>query len=288
MKRRNLKNTGYWFAGIGWLAFVFSSCTAEMAGEPYITEGTPVTIRAEIDTTRLVTRATGVDSYDPSSFSSNDQICIIKTRNGSTKSVYYKMNTSSEWEVVGNDPITLQIGAQYQAKYPFNYSGIKTNQSTAADYRASNYLLTKNITSSNGVLDFTGEGAFAHQNTKITLSFTGSPALSTATSNFTDFSISATGLRTGGTNAEQITFFHLEESKFDWCGIVYPQNKNVDITLSLTYNKVTYKAKITCPTAAGTHYKYTLTLKNNLLVPTGTEIEGWTDNTVHTGDFTTN
>lgn len=252
----------------------------------------PAIIRAEIDTTGLATRADNpTNEYERKNFITNDQISISKIYNGSTASpVFYKMGSDLKWAVVGTSAITLQAGATYQAKFPFDYSEIKQNQSTTENYLASNYLLTKAISSRNGVLNFTGDGAFVHQNTKITLAFTGhnNSALSTDVSDFSNFTISASGLRTGKADTEeQIVFYRPDATAFTWCGIVFPKGGTdaTTIALSLTYNEVTYKTTISCPMAAGTHYKYTLAIKDDYLVPTGTEITGWTNETVHTGDF---
>lgn len=294
MNKRNLQNTGSWLAGLCCFFLIYSSCTAEIAEEPHSTDGMPAIIRAEIDTTGLATRADDpTNEYERKNFITNDQISISKIYNGSTASpVFYKMGSDSEWAVVGTSAITLQAGATYQAKFPIN-SEIKQNQSTAENYLASNLLQTKAISSRDGVLNFTGDGAFVHQNTKITLAFTGNnnAALSTAVSNFSNFTISANGLRTGKAETkEEIVFYRPEATTFTWCGIVYPKGgtEATTIALSLTYNEVTYKTTISCPMEAGTHYKYKLQIKNDYLVPTGTEITGWTNETVHTGDFDTN
>lgn len=285
MKTRNIPQTGYRLSAILCLALIVSSCTSEIV-EDRLPDGTPVTVKAEIDPAPPVSRAVDVsNAYDRTTFVADDQIRITKKYNTTTKSVFYKYN-GTEWAAVGNDQITLQAGATYQARYPYSDPGIERDQSTAANYLKSNLLETEVITSRDGVLNFTGDNAFKHKNTKITLSFSGEGA--TLNGDFSNFTISAIGLRTGSSTEEQITFYRLDAGTYDWCGIVYPIRNSTEISLSLTYDGVDYNTTIACPMAVGTHYKYTLKIKNNLLVPTGTEIAKWKDETVYTGDFDKN
>lgn len=283
MKTRNIPQTGYCLSAILCLTLIVSSCTSEIV-EDRLPDGTPVTVKAEIDPAPPVSRAVDAsNAYDRTTFVADDQIRITKTYNKTTKSVFYKYN-GTMWAAVGNEQITLQAGATYQARYPYSDPGIERDQSIAANYLKSNLLETEVITSRDGVLNFTGDNAFKHKNTKITLSFSGEGAA--LNGDFSNFTISATGLRTGADSEEQITFYRPEAGTYNWCGIVYPIASSTKISLSLTYDGVDYKTTIACPMAIGTHYKYTLTIKNNLLVPTGTEIAKWKNNPVHTGDFT--
>ena len=139
------------------------------------------------------------------------------------------------------------------------------------------------ITSRDGVLNFTGANAFTHQYTKITLNFkakTGS-----LSGNFANTLISAPGLYSGGAGDESISLFRPDPNAYSWSGIVYPKNTDTAISLSLDYGGVTYKVSLDCAMATGKHYNYTLTIENGILVPSGSSIAEWKDE-VTSGELT--
>lgn len=96
------------------------------------------------------------------------------------------------------------------------------------------------------------------------------------------FQVSGAGLQTGGTTSEFIKLYHPGDKT--WCGIVHPKESGTTaITITLTYNGVNYSSTINCALAAKTHYQYTLSLRDDILVPEANGILGWTDDFNYTG-----
>lgn len=260
------------------------SCTNEVLIDDFqVSEGDPVHLIAEIDNS-LPTKANlpASNEYDRMQFISGDKIRVFKKYGGTVKQqVDYSFDADS-WITTDKNPVTLQASATYYAVYPYNNEGtadkggILQNQTDKMSYLQSNRLQTIEIFSRDGVLRFTGENAFIHKNTKLTLLFqpdTGAPALS---GSFKSTLIIGPGLRTGGSTEESISLYRPDNLEYSWCGILYPQNSNTDISISLTYENVVYKVTLTCGMKPGTHYSYTLTIKNGILVPTGSSIQDWT------------
>lgn len=270
------------------------ACSSEVTeGGLLAEEGTPVKIMAEIQELTQTKAAVVENSYDRTSFIDGDKIRVNRIEgNASAQRVDYTYTAGSPntWTTTA-EPIVLKAGSKYEATYPSDYTNILQDQSKldGSDFLRSNLLKSGQITSRDGVLRFTeaNGGAFTHQNVKLTLVFkvsTGSLA-----GDFTTALLSAPGLITGGNNTENITLFRPDDAAYTWCGIVYPKGGSgtTDLALQLTYQGVVYKATLSCGLAAGTHYTYTLTLKNDILVPEGSTIDDWkTDpNGDYTGDF---
>lgn len=265
------------------------ACSAEMPLGLAAEEGTPVEIVAEIQD---VQQTKAVADYDrTSSFIANDKVRVYRLVNESRvqQADYTCSGSGSAWTLSSSDPVTLQAASEYEAVFPSDYTGIRQDQSAAdgSGYLKSNYLKSGKITSRDGILRFTDAGAFVHQNVKLTLEFkvqSGGGTDNKPAVDFTNALLSAPGLLNGGSDDENITLYRPDASAYLWCGIVYPKNANTTLNLQLTYQGVVYKAAVSCALAAGTHYRYTLTLKNNILVPEGGTIEGW--KTDSTGDYT--
>lgn len=267
------------------LLLAWTSCSDEAVISGPAEGEIPITIQAEISapesTTRTETAEDATNDYDRSSFMTGDVIRVTRTTSANTSTyAKYQLAEGGKWEPLGT-PISLRIGATYQATFPENYSSIANDQSTQAKYLASNLLKTPDLASSTGELNFTGENAFVHQNTKITLVFSGAAGATSLSGNFSNFTISGNGLYSGGNTEETMYFYRPNNNVSTWCGIVYPKNAievnpaSTEISLSLTYDQVNYKAKISCPMVAGKHYKYKLTIQNDILVPEGMAIDGW-------------
>lgn len=298
MKTVNLQIPKIRLAGICGLFLAWTACSNEAVVDDPSGEGIPVTIRAEINTSGDETRADAAtvdpaNEYDRSSFVKGDVIRVARTVVNPDFKDYILGEDGKTWSVQGGTQLSLRIGANYGATYPSTYSSIASNQTTKDDYLASNLLKTPVGTSSSGELAFTGSNAFVHQNTKITLEFSGDGGNATlAMDKFSDFTISATGLRTGASATEQMTFYRPSNQAAIWHGIVYPNKNstvqssvNTVISLVLKYDNVKYSADINCPMIAGKHYNYSLKIRNDVLVPDGMTIDKWTDNDVRTGDF---
>lgn len=305
MKTVNLQIQTVRLAGLFCLLLAWTACSDETVIDPP-GEDTPIMIRAEISTSDADTRADGRETtetvtddpanvYDRSSFIANDKIRVTRTNPSDSKD--YLLGADGKWAVVGTAPLTLRIRANYEATFPHDYKNIQKDQSMQANYLASNLLKSPAATSSSGELNFTGDNAFLHQNTKITLVFTGKAGADASgkgaalTGTFSNFTITGTGLYTGGASSEQMSFYRPEANVATWHGIVYPQKgtstTGTDISLALTYDNVKYSATIKCPMEAGKHYRYDLKIENDILIPDGMTIENWKSGESYTGGFDT-
>lgn len=267
-----IRITGCFLLAAGW------GCSMELPSELVAEEGTPVKIMAEIQEISQ-TKAdpeTTENSYDRSSFINTDKIRVYRLVNGTVAHQVDYTYSASAWSTATASPVTLQAGSTYQASYPSDYTGILQDQSAAdgSGFLKSNYLKSETVTSRDGILHFTGDGAFKRQNAKLTLVFQLDGG-SSPDGAFTSALLSAPGLISGGGNDENITLYRPAANAYTWCGIVYPKGGATTISLQLTYKGVVYKAAFSCSLAAGTHYKYTMTLKNNILVPKGSAVEDW-------------
>lgn len=272
-------------AGYLLLSTAMCSCTNEIIFDPASSgEAIPLKIEAGIElregTNSVTTDA--ANSYDRTTFINGDVITVRKEYgNQITGTANYTL-TDGAW-TASNNKVTLQAGANYQARYPSNYS-IQTNQSTEDGYRQSNLLETPKVSSPQDEnLSFTGDNAFKHVNSKLSLVLK-SKGGSLNSNNLKSLQISGTAIA-GGSGTEYVTPLRPNANEFTWCCILSPQNTSTSITVSLNYYGVTYNSTINCALAADTHYTYTLTLKDNELISTGSEIKGWTDVPAKTGEL---
>lgn len=257
-------------------------CSNEMPIGELTKEGKPVKVFAEIATPVCSTKAAAADNaYDRSSFLAADKIRVTKTYNGAKTVVDYTYSGTA-W-TAASTPLTLQAGATYQAVFPAdNNTAIQPDQSTKENYIKSNRLETAVVESPlTEELNFTiGNNApFSHLYAKLTLAFSGTNTLSGAAS----LEVSAMGLRSGGSADEHIVLFRPSATEYTWCGIVYPGQKTVKVLLAI--GDVSYPVELSCALLAGRNYKYTLTLRNDIVVPVANEITDWKDETAYTGEF---
>lgn len=273
-------------AGYLLLSTAMCSCTNEIIFDPASSgEAIPLKIEAGIElregTNSATTEAT--NSYDRTTFINGDVITVRKEYGNESPITANYTLTDGVWTAPNNNKVTLQAGANYQARYPSNYS-IQTNQSTADGYRQSNLLETPKVSSPRDEnLSFTGNNAFKHVNSKLSLVLKSKEG-SLNSDNLKSLQISGTAIA-GGTGTDYVTPFRPDAAGFTWCCILNPLNTPTSITVSLTYYGVTYKSTISCALAADTHYTYTLTLKDNELISTGSDIKGWTEVSAATGDL---
>lgn len=258
------------------------ACTGETLLSPS-GEGKPVIVNAEINSDQPVTEITRAltdeNTYDRSKFITGDKIRITRTNLANKSEVVdYLLDVDNQWTTTAT-PLTLLAGASYQAVYPAgNDAGIIYDQSSVDNYIKSNRLVSASIKApETDKLKF----VFDHQNTKLTLEF--NPKVSGAIPADFSFQVSAPGLRTGGADSEPIKLFRPNDEALTWCGIVFPKNAETTITVTLTYNGVNYNSTFKCLLSPKTHYKYTLSIHNNILVPEANEILGWTDEINYTG-----
>lgn len=273
-------------AGYLLLSTAMCSCTNEIIFDPASSgEAIPLKIEAGIElregTSSATTEAT--NSYDRTTFTEGDVIIVRKEYGSKIETASYTL-TSNEWTAPKDNKVTLQAGANYQARYPSNYDAINTDQSTANGYLQSNLLETPKVSSPQDEnLSFTGNNAFKHVNSKLSLVLQSKEG-SLNSDNLKSLQISGTAIA-GGIGTDYVTPFRPDGTGFMWCCILSPKNTSTSITVSLTYYGVTYKSTISCTLAADTHYTYTLTLKDNELISTGSDIKGWTDVSAATGDL---
>lgn len=275
-------------AGYLLLSTAMCSCTNEIIFDPASSgEAIPLKIEAGIElregTNSATTEAT--NSYDRTTFINGDVITVRKEYGNESPITANYTLTDGVWTAPNNNKVTLQAGANYQARYPSNYS-IQTNQSTADGYRQSNLLETPKVSSPRDEnLSFTGDNVFKHVNSKLSLVLKSSNTDATLNSEkLQSLQISGTAIA-GGTGTDYVTPFRPDAAGFAWCCILNPLNTPTSITVSLTYYGVTYKSTISCTLAADTHYTYTLTLKDDELISTGSEIKGWEEVSAATGDL---
>lgn len=258
------------------------ACTGETLLSPS-GEGKPVIVNAEINSDQPVTEITRAqteeNTYDRSTFITSDKIRITRTTLANkSEAADYQLGEDGQWTSTST-PLTLLAGASYQAVYPAgNDAGIMYDQSSVDNYIKSNRLVSASIKApETEILKF----VFDHQNTKLTLEF--NPKVSGEIPPDFSFQVSAPGLRTGGADSEPIKLFRPNDESLTWCGIVFPKNAETTITVTLTYNGVNYNSTFKCLLAPKTHYKYTLSIHNNILVPEANGILGWTDEINYTG-----
>lgn len=274
-------------AGYLLLSTAMCSCTNEIIFDPASSgEAIPLKIEAGIELREGTSSATteAANSYDRTTFTEGDVIIVRKEYGSKIETASYTL-TSGKWTAPKDNKVTLQAGANYQARYPSNYS-IQTNQSTEDGYRRSNLLETPKVSSPQDEnLSFTGDNVFKHVNSKLSLVLKSSNADATLNSdNLQSLQISGTAIA-GGIGTDYVTPFRPDGTGFMWCCILSPKNASTSITVSLTYYGVTYNSTISCALAADTHYTYTLTLKDDELISTGSEIKGWEDVSAATGDL---
>lgn len=257
------------------------ACTGETMLSPS-GEGKPVIVNAEINSDQPITEITRAqieeNTYDRSTFIASDKIRITRTTLANrSEAADYQLDEDGQWTSTST-PLTLLAGASYQAVYPAgNDAVIIYDQSSVDNYIKSNRLVSAIIKApQTEKLGFT----FEHQNTKLTLVF--APKVASSLPADFSFQVSGAGLQTGGTTSEFIKLYHPGDKT--WCGIVHPKESGTTaITITLTYNGVNYSSTINCALAAKTHYQYTLSLRDDILVPEANGILGWTDDFNYTG-----
>ncbi len=251
-------------------------------------DGSPLTLVAGIESissNETLTRATAENEYDRSTFKVNDRIRITRTRSGSASSTVDYIYNGTAWApVISGSDLLFESGATYQAVYPLDYNGVRSDQKTVENYRLSNRLETPaTVKASNtGVLSFKNPDWFVHKNVKLTLKFEGKVTLP-ATS---DFSVQGVGLYSGGSSDENVYPFRPDDTKHDWHVIIAPKAVATDINVTvITSNGVSYKCKVSCGRVAGKNYIYTLTIQNDVLVPVGETIKPWVNESVFDGSL---
>ena len=230
--------------------------------------------RAEARET-VASSPTGSAMYDRDKFYDGDQIRIQQTKGdaqtlpvGTTNECNYKL-TSDTWTATpAASGLNYIAGATYQAFYPTVHQKILQDQSTAENFRLSNLMQSPVLTPGGAQLNFTGDNALTHAYSRVTLIF----SLSQTSASTPTLRVSGTGLYSGGTGTETLTFYKIESNQYT--AIVSPAQSGA-LSVTLTLDGISYPATLTCARTVNTHYTYTLNIKNGILVPLSEEIKGW-------------
>ena len=267
-------------------------------------EGYAMTVNADIAGTgihsreALPTDAGSSAMYDRDKFYDGDQIRILQTKGdaqtlpvGTTNECNYQLIQSGSKETWVATPVAnglnYMAGATYRAFYPVTHDRILLDQSTAEYFRQSNLMQSRTLTPTSTQLSFTGGDALTHAYSRVTLKF----ALNSTSATDYTFTFSGNGIQDGTTTGTQYIKMLKENESNTYTAIVSPITATVDgtttrtLNVSLTVGGVTYPAQLQCACAVNTHYTYTLTIHNDILVSTSHSIAEWKTGTTTSGEL---
>ena len=268
-------------------------------------EGYAMTVNADIAGTgihsreALPTDAGSSAMYDRDKFYDGDQIRIQQTKDaaqilpvGTTNECNYQLIQSGSKETWVATPVANGLnyiaGATYRAFYPVTHDRILLDQSTAEYFRLSNLMQSRTLTPTSTQLSFTGNDALTHAYSRVTLKFA---LKSTPAPDYT-FTFSGIGIQDGTTTGTQYIRMLKESESDTYTAIVAPITNTGGgattrtLNVSLTVGGVTYPARLQCACAVNTHYTYTLTIHNDILVSTSHSIAEWKTGTTTSGELT--
>ena len=274
-------------------------------------EGYAMTINADIAGTGLSGKSkaearetvasspTGSAMYDRDKFYDGDQIRILQTKGdvptlpvGTTNECNYQLTLSGSKETWVATPVANGLnyiaGATYRAFYPVTHDRILLDQSTAEYFRQSNLMQSRTLTPTSTQLSFTGGDALTHAYSRVTLKFA---LKSTPAPDYT-FTFSGNGIQDGTTTGTQYIRMLKESESDTYTAIVAPITNTGGgattrtLNVSLIVGGVTYPARLQCACAVNTHYTYTLTIHNDILVSTSHSIAEWETGTTTSGELT--
>ena len=273
-------------------------------------EGYAMTINADIAGTGLSGKSraearetvasspTGSAMYDRDKFYDGDQIRILQTKDaaqtlpvGTTNECNYQLALSGSKETWVATPVANGLnyiaGATYRAFYPVAHDRILLDQSTTEYFRLSNLMQSRTLTPTSTQLSFTGGDALTHAYSRVTLKF----ALNSTSAPDYTFTFSGNGIQDGTTTGTQYIRMLKESESDTYTAIVAPITNTGGgatrtLNVSLTVGGVTYPAQLPCACAVNTHYTYTLTIHNDILVSTSHSIAEWETGTTTSGELT--
>jgi len=267
-------------------------------------EGYAMTVNADIAGTgihsreALPTDAGSSAMYDRDKFYDGDQIRILQTKGdaptlpvGTTNECNYQLTLSDSKETWVATPVANGLnyiaGATYRAFYPVTHDRILLDQSTPEYFRLSNLMQSRTLTPTSTQLSFTGDDALTHAYSRVTLKF----ALNSTSAPDYTFTFSGNGIQDGSTTGTQYIRMLKESQSDTYTAIVAPITTTGDgatrtLNVSLTVGGVTYPARLQCACAVNTHYTYTLTIHNDILVSTSHSIAEWKTGTTTSGELT--
>ncbi len=303
-------NKNYLSALLAAAALAFTACSSNDDNIVDNTADAPVAaqITAGISNGQTVTRISTTD--EGSAFAEGDVIHVVA--NGAV--AYDYTLQGSAWAPV-TDPYYFQDrdDVAFQGWYAAidatdNSIGINTTEQTinGDGWNEWDILVTPTVTTSvsSPTVNFTGDNAFAHIMTQVTLAFTAGDGIDdlTALSQYT-----LKSLTTGATfDAQSCTLTagsDIADIAQDVTGatgteytctpiILVPQDiADGTIVLEVTYNSQTYTADLTLPSDAtaladGTHYTFNVTINNTGLKVDGAEIANWATTDTQSSDAT--
>lgn len=232
------------------------------------------------------------------SFTDGDKINVVAPDNNT---YVYTLQSDDTWSD-GNNPYYFQdtnpvsFQAWYATATPQGTTiSINTTTQTVTDgWNQWDILVTPTVTASasSPTINFTGDYAFKHIMSQVALTFKAGDGISDLTS-LTAYTLK--GLVTNDTFNTQTCALENETATGDVTitgisGVSGPEYSatplillpqavtNNQIALEVTYNNQVYKANLTTPIGGlqeGYSYAYTVTIKNNGLEISDTEIEDW-------------
>ena len=272
------------------VAGLLASCTNDELADNPLANG-PVAAQVTAGINQTLTRV----SADGTSFTDGDKINVIAD-DGTYEYIY----GSGTWNELSpyyfQDLNDVNFKAWYATAEPENNAiSVNTTIQTVTDgWNQWDILVTPTVTASasSPTINFTGDYAFKHIMSQVALTFKAGDGISDLTS-LTAYTLK--GLVTNDTFNTQTCALENETATGDVTitgisGVSGPEYSatplillpqavtNNQIALEVTYNNQVYKANLTTPIGGlqeGYSYAYTVTIKNNGLEISDTEIEDW-------------
>ena len=172
-------------------------------------------------------------------------------------------------------------------RHGVTHDRILLDQSTPEYFRLSNLMQSRPLTPTSTQLSFTGGDALTHAYSRVTLKF----VLKSISATDYTFTFSGNGIQDGTTTGTQYIRMLKESESDTYTAIVAPITTTGDgairtLNVSLTVGGVTYPARLQCACTVNTHYTYTLTIHNDILVSTSHSIAEWETESTTSGELT--
>ena len=284
-------------------AGLLASCTNDELADNPLADG-PVAAQVTADISQTLTRVSvnGVSA----SFTSGDIINVVA--DGSATHVY--ANNGTTWSAASPYYFEDKNEVTFQAWYADptikptadNKISIDTKtQTISSGWNQWDILATPEVTTTvaNPEIAFTGDNAFSHVMTQVTMVFQTGSGISdlTALTGYTLKSLTTDATfntlnceLTPGTTTGDVAITGISASGTEYtCTplILVPQTVTGTIALEVNNNGQTYKASLNAPTAglqAGYSYTYTVTVSNTGLEVSNAAISDWRTDPYFSGD----
>ena len=290
------------------LALLLAACTNDELTDNPLADG-PVALNVTAGINQATTRVS-IDENNSASFTEGDQINVVADE----EETYTYTLQGSSWSAIA-DPYYFQSSASvnFRAWYAVpdvtpteNAISINTQTQTidaTTGWNQWDILATPSVaaSASNSTVNFTGDNAFQHVMSQVTITFQPGDGISnlTALSGYTLKSLTTdatfntlTCELNAGSETGNVTANITDAAGTSYtCTplILVPQTITGAIGLEVTYNNQTYEAYLTAPTNGlqpGSSYTYTVTVSNTGLTVGDAEISDWTLQTPINGNAT--